>query len=368
MSPILRNIVALLPFSFTLNINDQSQSPEVDMNVDAAFARYRLAKHYYGKDFFDGFDWKTFDDPTHGRVNYVSENEAKQRNLSYVSDHNTFVMKTDAHRRVAPGGRGRDSVRIESKDTFDNGIYILDVLHMPTGCGTWPAFWTSTTGHWPEGGEIDIIEGVNGKGTNQGTLHATPGCTMPQNMDATGQLLKTDCAVHGNDNQGCGVKDKRSDSFGPAFNKDQGGWYAMQRSISGIKMWFWPRDGQVPSDVKTGPASVDPSKWGKPFANFPSTHCNMRQHFGKHRIILNISLCGDWSGAVYNQQGCPGTCATYVDNDPAAFREAYWKIRGLRVYADNARELDYEGDHIELEYAGENDHFVDDEVVYFDEY
>ncbi|WVW81993.1 hypothetical protein I302_103998 [Kwoniella bestiolae CBS 10118] len=361
MSPILRNIVALLPFSLTLNINEQPQFQEVEAS------RYRLSKHYYGNQFFDGFDWKTFNDPTHGRVNYVSETEARRKNLSYVSDHNTFVMRTDYHHRVEPGQRGRDSVRIESRDTFDNGIYILDVLHMPTGCGTWPAFWTSTTGHWPQGGEIDIIEGVNGKGTNQGTLHTTPGCTMPQNMDGTGQQLRTDCAVHGNDNQGCGVKDRRPDSFGPAFNKDQGGWYAMQRSNSGIKMWFWSRDSQVPPDVKTGPANVDPSKWGKPFANFPSTHCNMREHFGKHRIIFTLSLCGDWAGAVYNQQGCPETCEIHVNNSPAAFRDAYWKIRGLRVYTDTAREFDYEGDGSELEYEDEDDYSVEDEVVFYNE-
>ncbi|WWC85982.1 uncharacterized protein L201_000853 [Kwoniella dendrophila CBS 6074] len=361
MSPIIRNIVALLPFSFTLNIVDQPQ--QVDLDTTAS--NYSLHKHYSGSEFFSGFDWKTFNDPTHGKVNYVSQAEAKHKNLSYVSDHNTFVMRTDYHHKVEPGQRGRDSVRIESKENFDNGIYILDVLHLPSGCGTWPAFWTSTTGHWPEGGEIDIIEGVNGKDTNQGTLHTTPGCTMPTNVDATGQQLRTDCAVHGNDNQGCGVKDRREDSFGPSFNKDQGGWYAMQRSNSGIKMWFWSRkNGNVPADVKTGPATVDPSKWGKPFANFPSTHCDMKQHFGKHKIIINNSLCGDWAGAVYQQQGCPLTCDQHVMNDPAAFRESYWKIRALRVYTENNRELDYEGE-ADDDY---DNYAVDDMVVYSEEY
>ncbi|WWC66727.1 uncharacterized protein I206_100632 [Kwoniella pini CBS 10737] len=361
MTPIIRNLVALLPFSFTLKFNDGESQAQQQVKVEslAPKANYHLSKHYIGDDFFKGFDWKTIDDPTHGKVNYVSQTEARQKNLSYVSDHHTFVMRTDYHHKVENGKRGRDSVRIESKDTFENGVYILDLLHMPSGCGTWPAFWTSTIGHWPEGGEIDIMEGVDGKGTNQGTLHTTSGCTMPSNVDETGQQLKTDCAVQGANNEGCGVKDKRQDSFGPAFNKDNGGWYAMQRSNSGIKMWFWPRDGHPPADVKTGPANIDPSKWGKPFANFPSTHCDMKQHFGKHRIIINTSLCGDWAGAVYSRQGCPSTCEAHVMNDPAAFREAYWKIRGLRVYTEKARESGYVND---------GDYSVDDEVVAFEDY
>lgn len=40
------------------------------------------------------------------------------------------------------------------------GISVIDLEHMPSGCGTWPAFW-SVGPNWPSAGEIDIIEGVN---------------------------------------------------------------------------------------------------------------------------------------------------------------------------------------------------------------
>jgi hypothetical protein len=68
-------------------------------------------------------------------------------------------MHPDSRNVVSPGSRGRDSNRIVSKKAFDESVIILDLEHMPYGCGTWPAFWTlSQKGPWPAGGEIDIIE------------------------------------------------------------------------------------------------------------------------------------------------------------------------------------------------------------------
>ncbi len=138
-------------------------------------AHFKLADKFIGSDFFSGFDWKTFDDPTHGRVNYVDQQTALATNLSYgicslpqsldllvqpptASAHNTkFFMRADAHTVVSDDARGRDSVRIESFSAYDQSVFILDVEHMPAGCATWPAFWSfSQSSPWPQGGEIDV--------------------------------------------------------------------------------------------------------------------------------------------------------------------------------------------------------------------
>ena len=75
-------------------------------------------------------------------------------------DGGAFFMRADDWSIVDPSARGRDSVRISSQSGYDEAIFVLDLQHMPAGCSTWPAFWTlSTTGPWPNGGEIDIIEG-----------------------------------------------------------------------------------------------------------------------------------------------------------------------------------------------------------------
>ena len=70
-------------------------------------------------------------------------------------------MRVDDWSTVDASARGRDSLRITSQNAYNEGIFVLDLAHMPTGCATWPAFWTlSQAGPWPAGGEIDIIEGM----------------------------------------------------------------------------------------------------------------------------------------------------------------------------------------------------------------
>ena len=37
-------------------------------------------------------------------------------------------------------GRGRDSVRLISKNQYTHGLFVVDLAHMPgNACGMWPA-------------------------------------------------------------------------------------------------------------------------------------------------------------------------------------------------------------------------------------
>ena len=67
--------------------------------------------------------------------------------------------------------------------------------------------------------------------------------------------------------------------------------YAMERTSSFIKVWFWPRQGDVPSDVVNSAKTVDTDAWGTPVAFFPNTQCNLEQFFAAHNIIINLTLC-----------------------------------------------------------------------------
>jgi len=47
--------------------------------------RYRRELSIVGSDFFEEFNWESKNDPTHGRVNYLTLEQARAKNLSYGS-------------------------------------------------------------------------------------------------------------------------------------------------------------------------------------------------------------------------------------------------------------------------------------------
>ena len=95
------------------------------------------------------------------------------------------------------------TLRLESKDVVNGGLFVIDVDWLPYGAGVWPAFWMvgsdpndwlthppknpgmGLRNYWPYRGEIDIIEYANaytvedktGHGwRNHVTLHTMAGC------------------------------------------------------------------------------------------------------------------------------------------------------------------------------------------------
>ncbi|ETW76293.1 glycoside hydrolase family 16 protein [Heterobasidion irregulare TC 32-1] len=297
----------------------------------ALAALYSLSDNFQGSAFFNDFSFEAIADPTHGRVNYVSKSTAQSDGLATVSGNN-FILRADDTSVLSSSGAGRNSFRIQSNKQYTTHVAVFNVEHMPEGCGTWPAIW-EVGDNWPNGGEVDIVEGVNDESPNTSTLHTSSGCTMPASRLETGNPLQNDCNVAVNSNAGCGVQTTDANSYGPSFNKNGGGWYAIERTNSFIKVWFWARnDGSVPSDVSSGASSVNTGNWGTPDAYFPNTSCDISSHFGPNNIIINLTFCGDWAGNVYASSGCPSTCVDYVNNNPSAFVNAYFEFPWVKVY------------------------------------
>jgi len=294
-------------------------------------ATYGRTDAISGTGFLSAFQHQAIPDPTHGRVNYVSQADALAQNLTFASG-NTFIMRADHTTTLDPSGPGRNSVRIMSNTQYSTHVVIMDIRHMPEGCATWPAAW-EVGDDWPNNGEVDIVEGVNSVAPNQATLHTSPGCTMPASTAQTGHTVGTDCNTAVNGNAGCGVQTDKANSFAGGFNSAGGGWYVMERTDTEIKVWFWSRnDGSVPADVKNAPTSIDTSSFGTPFADFPSTDCDLESKFGPNNIVINLTLCGDFAGSVFTSQGCGSDCTSFVNNNPASFVNAYWDFASLNVY------------------------------------
>lgn len=287
----------------------------------------------FSSDFLGAFNFDNSPDVSGGTVQYVDQATASGLGLYGPGRNGGFRFGADSSQTGT-----RKSVRLVSKATFENGIYIWDIAHAPSGCGTWPALWTTTAnGNWPHGGEIDVYENVNGiSRPNFSTLHTSAGCTMPDRPQ-TGTSGFNDCNVEGgaNGNQGCGVAlTNDPNSFGQPLNNNNGGTYAMQRESGGIYVWFW-QGNTAPFDPKSTTANVDPASWGTPHASFPPTNCNIAEYFQSHWITMNIDFCGAFVDAFYAQDGCSakGQCVDYVANTPGDFREAYFDLNAVSFWS-----------------------------------
>ncbi|GJJ13315.1 hypothetical protein Clacol_007567 [Clathrus columnatus] len=295
-----------------------------------------LVDNFAGPSFFDNFDFFTDPDPTHGTVQYVSQQEATTAGLVFVDQANVVNIGVDSNTTLPVGGL-RKSVRISSKKTYNGGLFVIDINAMPGGCSLWPAFWTVTQDNWPTNGEIDIIEGVNLGTSNQMTLHTAPGCTLDTSaapakfneLAFTGNVLSTVCNALVDSNSGCGVLDPNPTSFGQAIENNGGAVFAMLWDTIGIRIWHFNRCN-TPADLTA--MAPNPVGWPVPTAFWSTATCPVNQFFQDHVIVINTSLCGDFAGSVYPTSGCPATCAEHVA-DPNNFKtNSQWKINYVATY------------------------------------
>ena len=126
---------------------------------------YRLVEAHEGRDFFSYYDFYNGSDSlgSAGFNAYVSRSRAEELGIVGIvtgeqqedGTKEELVYLSSAPTKVGP----RDSIRLEGKRRFERGLFVLDVRHMPDGCGVWPAFWMTDEDAWPWNGEIDVLEG-----------------------------------------------------------------------------------------------------------------------------------------------------------------------------------------------------------------
>ncbi|KIW30269.1 uncharacterized protein PV07_06024 [Cladophialophora immunda] len=303
--------------------------------ASAASAAYVLEDDYSSSSFADMFDFFTDNDPTNGYVNYISYDEAQSSGL-YKIDNGSVYMGVDS--LTIANGRGRDSLRLSTKKSYNHGLIILDLAHMPAGaCGTWPAFWMLGP-DWPNNGEVDIIEGVNSQTSNNMAMHTDAGCTITNTGAFSGTLETDDCDTTAPDqpsNAGCSMRSQDTTSFGNGFNSNGGGVYATEWTSEAISIWFFPRNA-IPSDISSG--NPDPSGWGLPQGQFTGG-CDIDDKVKDQQLVFDVTFCGDWAGQVWSTDATcstlASTCQDFVQNSPAAFVDTYWLINSLRVYTEN---------------------------------
>lgn len=179
-------------------------------------------------------------------------------------------------------------------------------------------------------------------------------------------------AAHRWYNQGCVLVDNEQGSIGEPFNTRGGGVYVLEWDPSNgyIKSWTFSRqavpqnlqdaihssgfsNGHLDNDATSTEASTNsvvvppnPDQWGLPYAYFAigqGTTCSAN-HFQKMRLVFNLAFCGEVAGnrffkdchdesQAFNVSNDPiESCNTYIESNPQALDEAYWKIRGVYTW------------------------------------
>lgn len=304
-----------------------------------------------GQDFFGHFTFYTGADPTHGTVKFLDEAAAWNEKLLSISDSRVLIRIDNT--TVVPEGEGRKALRIESKTRYNSGLFVLQMDHVPTACGAWPAFWMfgDDAQHvWPRWGEFDIWEAIHTQNAATTTLHTRENCdqrAVNEGIDFQGQGWAVgtqsnkakNCWVHANaeyDNQGCGQK-LQDGSAGPKFNVQGGGTFIAEWDPvvnKRLRTWFFPTGQEPPLGD-----NPNPDTFGMPnsFFTLNEKWCSSG-HFHNMRMVFDVTFCGDYAGGTFHSS-CPEiqmSCAEYVRSKPSAFSEAFWSIRRLDVYHSKA--------------------------------
>ncbi|CEP00625.1 GH16 domain-containing protein [Plasmodiophora brassicae] len=296
-----------------------------------ALPAYTQTASWTSSNFLDQFDFFTGDDPTHGYVDYVDRLTASSGGLVPIVN-NAQQLRADHTAIVSGNARGRRSVRLESKQQFNGGLFLLDLAHVPVGCGTWPAYWFLGP-NWPSSGEVDVIEGVHNATSNVVSFHTGAGCTQAGARQQSATILSLNCSA---DAVGCGNRATTPASYGAEFNANGGGVYATLWDASGIAIWLFPRPA-IPADIVQN--APRPDRWPTPMANLTFAPACTSSHFASMQIVFDLAFCGDDAGdpSVWAGSGCArraSNCTTFVRNNPSSFVDAYFAVNSLGVFQD----------------------------------
>lgn len=103
-------------------------------------AAYTLQERTDGSNFLDNFYFEDGPELNGGWVDYISENYALTNGLASVSASDGVRLGVDSSTVLQPNGPPRASTRVLSHNTWNKGLFVLDIQHMPgNACGIFPA-------------------------------------------------------------------------------------------------------------------------------------------------------------------------------------------------------------------------------------
>lgn len=228
----------------------------------------------------DGFAGNSGDSPNGNLWNTITNLRVNNEVQDYTRSNQNLQISGGGTIQFVPRKQGLGqwtSGRIESKMTFvpePNKVTMVEGVirfgdhPQQQKQGVWPAFWLlgDSIHHgtpWPQCGELDIMETINGQPTGYGTTH----CGTPQGGPCN-EPIGRPASTH--------LPDNSWHQWTIKFHRTSGGNWRDERIE-------WLLDGRVYSTLR-GAEINDEGIWGT-LAHSPLF------------IILNVAIGGNWPGA-----------------------------------------------------------------------
>ncbi len=322
------------------------------------------------------------DDPTEGDVVYDRTRWVNKEMIKLTKNDGLYLYIKDRK-----DGKQFDSIRMTSKALYNlnkDNQQLLFVFKgkLPSVKGAWPAWWLNgsrqhewtyqnigfvssdsdldkysgkgrfyetpsavNSTDWPAAGEIDIIETINGDNVIHNTIHTCPQmCDSEWNND--GDIVNCANARPGDPNPGCSGRSYTVESMEGTF--------ACIWQKNGLKFYYWAPSEDVRSAGGPLSENPDPDEWDK--SNLKNevrlletdATCEDEAHqawqcsscdgantclFSNMKVIFNITLCGKWAGAKFDDSGKSlQNCQEYIVGEGRkAIDNQYIKIEYVSV-------------------------------------
>lgn len=301
------------------------------------------------------------DDPTFGDVIYDRKNWIN-KDVIVLKDYDGLYAYIKSRKDTSYF----DSFRLTSKPYFNLNDTVHKILFVfkgkiPSTKGLWPAWWLNGSKQdewtykeiiisdeyldnysgkgnyydtpspvnctdWPGGGEVDIIETINGNNVIYNTIHTCPNmCDSEWNDD--GIIINCANATQSDPNSGCSGKSYK-------VNSTEGTFACLWENNS-FSFYYWPIEVDVREDGGPLSNSPTPNLWNKSYLkNYVNLHnsdseCDRYNHhdwqcenckntgeceFKNLKMIFNITLCGKWAGSEFdNTENSLSNCKKYIE-------------------------------------------------------
>jgi len=319
-------------------------NPTVDQIVNLYSAQdiYNSIFDTHNNGFFKLYDYA---DQTEGITKYINSNDPIVKQLVKMNGNGDKlqlwvdqVKPLESENYAVKSIRVKSTVFVERASSQNSGIIVFSVSHCPCGEGIWPALWADGPG-WPNGGEIDVMEGCNSGAVFPGAYtvdEKTPDIDNNRGLYNTSTLHTSQGCNSCGDNPGIGCPQyfTGSNTFGEGFNTAGGVYVCLLDTLGNVKILFFKKDGlpTILQDNKN-PISLNDIKNIETSAVESKTfEYGCSKYFNALVIIINIAVGGGFSYPLYgdSMMNCVDSIIKYGP-DGKISDQAYWEIDYIKT-------------------------------------